>query len=411
MIPPRTFAIVDPAAGASGDMFLGALLAVGAPREWLEALPRRLGLDGIQVEVASTVRCGVRCVKVSVVQQHEDNAGAHGPHRHVGELIRRIETAPLSPGTRERAIAVFRLLGEAEGKVHGVPPERVTLHEVGAWDALVDIVGTVEGLERLGVEVVYTRPVALGDGWVRSAHGQLPVPAPATAILLEGLEICRDGPVRGEATTPTGAALLRALSVGPPPARWRAVRSGWGAGTRDPQDYPNALRLILAEAAVEAGGTSILATDLDDLSPEYLEPLREALVAAGAVDVQVWTTQMKKGRPGFRVEAVTPIGAEASVADAFFTHSTTTGVRWIRAERITLPRHERTVEVPGGTIRVKVVKTPGGRRIKPEFDDVARVARATGRPAQTVAAEARAQAEHLEAGGGRRRAAAQKEPQ
>jgi hypothetical protein len=269
-----------------------------------------------------------------------------------------------------------------------MPPESVALHEVGALDALVDIVGGIEGFEQLGVTRIHHRPVAIGAGWVRAAHGVLAVPTPATALLLEGLEIAPNGPVTGEATTPTGAALLRVLSSGAPPARWRGVSAGsWGAGTRDPEQYPNALRLILAEPVEEAGDVVVLSTDLDDLSPEYLDPLREALAAAGALDVQVWATQMKKGRAGFRVEAVVPPDAADRVTDAFFRHSTTAGVRRVVAERVTLPRHELTLEAGGGTVRVKVLEGPGGLRAKPEYDDVAAAARRSGRPAHELARE------------------------
>ena len=308
-----------------------------------------------------------------------------------------IERAPLSAWVRERAVRAFTLLGEAEGRVHGIATVDVPLHEVGAWDALVDIVGSIEGFEQLGVTEIFARPVVTGDGWVRAAHGQLPVPAPATAILLEGIPVAPNGPVRGEATTPTGAALLRVLSRGAPPPHWRATGSGWGAGTRNPREYPNALRLILAEGVPEAAQVSIVTADLDDLSPEYLEPLREALSAAGAIDVQLWPTMAKKGRVGFRLEAVTAAGSEPAIADACFRHSTTAGVRWTAAERMTLPRHEHAVRVEGHTVRVKVVETPAGPRIKPEYEDVNQAARATGRPALEVAALARAAAERLEA--------------
>lgn len=398
-MPDRTFAIIDPFAGASGDMLLGALVDAGAPADWLQGLPARLGLDGVTVQLGRVDRCGVRCTRVTVTlpDGRSEPPGEHGhhhdgPHHRIGDLIARIEAAPLSPRVREQAVAAFRLLGEAEGRVHGVSGTDVPLHEVGAWDALVDIVGVIEGLELLGLDVVYVRPVALGDGWVHAAHGHLPVPAPATANLLEGLEIRPNGPVRGEATTPTGAVLLRVLGQGPPPARWRPVGSGWGAGTRDPAGYPNALRVILGTAAVEAAQVSVLATDLDDLSPEYLEPLREALVAAGALDVQVWTTQMKKGRVGFRLEALVPAGLEGRVAEACFAHSTTAGIRWSRTDRVTLPRTEEEVTVSGERVRVKLLRTPDGIRCKPEFEDVTRVARATGRTALDVAAEARAAA-------------------
>ena len=181
---------------------------------------------------------------------------------------------------------------------------------MGALDALVDIVGAIEGFEQLGVTRIYHRPVAIGSGWIRAAHGVIPVPAPATAILLEGIEVGPNGPVVGEATTPTGAVLLRVLSSGAPPERWRAVQAGaWGAGGRNPEEYPNALRLMIAEPALEAGEVVLLSTDVDDLSPEYIDPLREAVFAAGALDVQVWSTQSKKGRTGFRLEATVAPGS------------------------------------------------------------------------------------------------------
>ncbi|MGH7560503.1 MAG: nickel pincer cofactor biosynthesis protein LarC [Gemmatimonadales bacterium] len=411
-MPSGLVAILDPAAGVSGDMLLGALIDAGVPVDWLHELPGRLGLDGVTVETTTVDRCGIRATKVTVrspdgaVEEPGDvPEGSHGvhatgehtaahPHRHVSTLLKVVDSAPLSARTRELARRAFELIADAEARVHGIPAERVALHEVGATDALVDIVGAVEGFERLGVSAVYSRPVAVGNGWVRSAHGQLPVPAPATAILLEGLAVVSGGPVRGEATTPTGAALLRVLSAGAPPTRWRPVRTAWGAGTRNPEGYPNALRLMLAEPAPEAAEVTLLATDLDDLSPEYLEPLREAVVAAGALDVQVWATQMKKGRIGFRLEAQVPPDREDEVAEAIFTHSTTLGIRRWSAERRTLERREWTLERnAGGRIRVKTVEGPNGPRTKPEFDDVLSEARRTGRPAHDVARELTAQAE------------------
>ncbi|MGH7515164.1 MAG: nickel pincer cofactor biosynthesis protein LarC [Gemmatimonadales bacterium] len=408
------FAILDPAAGISGDMLLGALLSAGAPAAWLEGLPARLGASEVSVRVESVDRCGVQATKVHVLlldgseelpaelpetgddrRHHSHNH--HGPHRHIGDLIRAVEQAPLSAWVRERAVRAFRLLGEAEGRVHGVPADEVALHEVGAVDALVDIVGAIEGFERLGITRIYNRPVALGSGWVRAAHGVMPVPAPATALLLEGVEIAPNGPVTGEAVTPTGAVLLRVLSEGPPPPRWRATSgAGWGAGGRNPSTYPNALRLVIGEPVVEAGEVVILSTDLDDLSPEYLEPLREALLAGGAMDVQVWATQMKKGRTGFRVEAVVAATDADRVADAFFRHSTTAGLRRQPAERVTLARRELQVEAADGTrVRVKVLEAPDGLRMKPEYDDVAALARRTGRPAHEVARDLRDRAFRL----------------
>jgi len=371
-------AILDPAAGISGDMTLGALLSLGLPASWLQELPGRLGVGDVRVTVRDVRRSGITCKQIAFDIPEQP----HG--RHVGELVRLVERAPISDWVKERAVRAFRLLGEAEGRVHGVAPEKVHLHEVGAVDAVLDIVGAIEGFERLGVEAVHHLPVAVGQGWVEAAHGRLPVPAPATAILLEGLEIAGAGPVEGEATTPTGAALLRVLSGGAPPDRWRMVGSGWGAGQRDPKHYPNALRILIAEAASEAGRVVLLATDVDDMSPEYVEPLRQALVQAGALDVQTWPVQMKKGRQGFRVEVMAPEALAEAVTAELFRHSTTAGVRrWI-AERATLPRHQLTVRLDGVAVRVKVLDGDSVR-VKPEYDDVLAAAQALGRPPLDVA--------------------------
>ncbi|HYK81916.1 MAG TPA: nickel pincer cofactor biosynthesis protein LarC [Gemmatimonadales bacterium] len=385
-------AILDPAAGISGDMTLGALLALGVPAAWLEALPRRLGLAGVGVTIGHVTRGGVGCTQVEFAIP----AQPHG--RHVRDLLALLERAPLSDWVKQRATRAFRLIGEAEGRVHGVAPEEVHLHEVGAVDAVLDIVGAIEGFEQLAVDAIYHWPVAIGTGWVHAAHGQLPVPAPATALLLEGLDLAVGGPVEGEATTPTGAALLRVLTAGPPPPRWRLVRGGWGAGQRNPAHYPNALRIFVAEEAAEAGRVALVATDLDDMSPEYVEPLRQALLAAGALDVQTWPVQMKKGRSGFRVEVVAPEEMAEPVTAALFRHSTTAGVRRWVAERATLARRHVTVQLgPEVVVRVKVLDQPdvAGVRVKPEYDDVLAAARALGKPPLEVARVAQRDAEAL----------------
>ncbi|MEZ4584884.1 MAG: nickel pincer cofactor biosynthesis protein LarC [Gemmatimonadales bacterium] len=413
----RRFAVIDPAAGVSGDMLLGALIDLGLPAAWLRELPARLGIADAIVEIDPVDRSSIRAIKVTVKvggaiegpgdvseTQFRQEAGAsgghshshpegehhhhhdhgHGPHRHVAELLAMIERAELTPSVKARARAAFELLAAAEARIHGTTPDRVALHEVGAHDALIDIVGVVEGFERLGVEAIYTRPVALGRGWIRAAHGLLPVPAPATTILLEGLPIAPEGPVEGEATTPTGAALLRVLTSGRPSGEWTPIGSGWGAGGRDPKGYPNAVKVMLGERAEAAPDVVVVATDLDDMSPEYLEPLREALTAAGALDVQSWATQMKKGRIGFRVEAIAPPARLDAVADAFFRHSTTAGVRWWTLARRTLAREGWTVDDEGRSVRVKTLHAPGGDRVKPEYDDVVAAARESGEPAHEL---------------------------
>lgn len=424
-MPDSRFAIIDPASGISGDMLLGALVDLGAGEDWVRGLPARLGFPEASVEVTRVDRSGIGAAKVTVRlpggereapaapvphrheggahQHHEHEHGpahGHGPHRHLGELMGILDRAPLSDWVRTRARQAFELLGAAEGRVHGVPSDQVALHEVGALDALVDIVGGIEGFERLGIARVCRRPVALGSGWVRAAHGTLAVPAPATGILVEGLEIGPDGPVTGEATTPTGAVLLRVLTGGPPPASWRGLGSGWGAGERNPPGYPNVLRVLLAEPVAEAEAVVVTATDLDDFSPEYLEPVRTALFEAGALDVQVWGTMAKKGRAGLRLEVVSEGAAADAVAEALLRHTSTAGVRRWPASRSTLARRELSVRTrEGDVVRVKVLDAPGGARVKPEYDDVIAAARRAGRPAAAIAREVQQLAEDRVAGG------------
>jgi len=386
-------AILDPFAGISGDMLLGALVDTGLGASWLETLPQRLGFPDVAVEVRQVTRCGVRATKVDFRIPN----GLSRLGREVAQLVDVVRRGSVADPVKTRAIQAFELLGTAEGQVHGTPmvgPERVHLHEVGAVDAVLDIVGACEGFLQLGAAAVYNLPVAVGTGWVVAEHGHLPVPGPATAVLLEGVELARGGPVDGEATTPTGAALLRVLSAGPPPERWRLLGSGWGAGSRDPGSYPNALRLLLAETAAEAGDVEVIATDVDDLQPEYVEPLREALFSAGALDCLVWATQGKKGRVALRLEALAPPAAADAVTQALFAHSTTTGLRRWRAVRHTLARRELSVELgPDVRVRVKVTDAPDGARVKPEYHDVVQAATQLRRSALSVAREATRRAE------------------
>jgi len=420
-------------------MVLGALVELIGSADWLVELPRRLKLPGVSVEVAAVMRSAIKATKVTVrlgrateepgdvsdtdflgIREHRhDHDSGHGhhhhhaspggspdhrhahlggthhhddpghAHRHVSELLALIADADLPPQVKATASAAFRRLAAAEGKIHGVAPERVALHEVGAYDAVIDIVGSALGFELLGVASVVTRPLALGSGWVRAAHGVLPVPTPATSLLIEGLSIGPDGPVEGEATTPTGAALLQALTGGHGPVgRWRAVGCGYGAGGRDPGHYPNVLKILLAEplSTPSAQELVMVSTDIDDLSPEYLTALRDELVTAGAVDVVSWSTQMKKGRIGFRVEALTQPEQLAAVAEAFFRHSTTAGLRTTTVSRQALPREHWSVPGPGGVpVRVKTLHGPAGPRVKPEYDDVIAAAKRAGQPAHELA--------------------------
>ncbi|MGZ8377254.1 MAG: nickel pincer cofactor biosynthesis protein LarC [Gemmatirosa sp.] len=393
-------AILDPYSGIAGDMLLGALVAVGLDADWLRALPATLGLDGVTVDVRPVQRAGIGAVKVDF----DIPPQPHG--RHLSQIRRLVAAAGAVPEVvREAADRVFTLIAEQEAEIHGTTVERVHLHEVGAVDAILDVVGGVWGLHLLEVSRVFCGPVQLGDGFVRAAHGVLPVPAPATLRILQGLRV-RPGPDdAGELVTPTGAALARVLSQGPPPREYVPVRSGFGAGTREFADRANALRVILADLSPTRRNTDeeafiaatspereslvLLAADVDDMSGEYLAAAADALRAAGALDVVLLPTVMKKGRPGTRLEVLATPELAPQVEARIFADTTTIGVRWSRVARRALPRAQHEIDVDGHRVRVKISRTPDGRaRVKPEFEDVAAAAAASGRSAVEVAESA-----------------------
>lgn len=386
-------AILHPFSGISGDMTLGALVSLGLDPEWLRALPGRLGIEGIGVEIRAVQRAGIACTKVdfSIPPQ------PHGRHlRHIREIIEKTD-APEE--VRRRADAAFTLIAEQEAAIHGTTVERVHLHEVGAVDAILDVLGAVWGFSKLGVDRVYCGPIATGDGVVTAAHGTMPVPAPATMRLLEGLVI-RTGPAgSGELVTPTGAALVRVLSHGPEPASYVPRASGFGAGTKEFPDRANALRIVLADPASDGPGVEelhVLSCEVDDMSPEYLALAAERLRAAGAYDVMLVPLVMKKGRAGTRVEVLAPNSVSDDLEARLLSETTSLGVRRSVVHRRALPRVMQTVRVLGHDIAVKVVELPGGtRRRKPEFDDVQRVAMATGRNPQDIFWLASLEAERL----------------
>lgn len=375
---PVPIAILDPFSGISGDMTLGALVHVGLDPAWLGALPGRLGLEGVEVRVRDVQRGMIRCKKV----EFEIPEQPHG--RHIAEINALVAAASVPQRVKELAARAFAAIAEEEGEIHGVDADDVHLHEVGAVDAILDVVGAIWGLSELGVSRVYCGTISLGDGFVKAAHGVLPVPAPATLRLLEGHTV-RPGPEgAGELVTPTGAALVKVLSSGPPPSRYVPLRSGYGAGSKDLLGRPNALRVILADDASVADDTIerlvMLATDVDDMSPEHLAGTAEVLREAGALDVVLTATQMKKGRVGTRLEALVQEGDVRRMEDILFANTTTLGIRRTVLERRALRREQRTVQVLGHAVRIKIAELPNGaRRSKPEYDDVRTVAIATGR--------------------------------
>ena len=384
-------AILDPFSGIAGDMTLGALLDVGLDEQWLKTLPRELGLDGVSTVIRDVVRSGIKCKKVDF----EIPPQPHG--RHLSTIRKLVAQSHAPESVRERADATFTAIAAVEGEIHGVSPEKVHLHEVGAVDAILDVVGSIWGFDLLGVERVYCGPISLGDGTVKAAHGLLPVPAPATLKLLEGQPV-RPGPEgSGELVTPTGAALVRTLSAGAPPDEYTPLRSGFGAGTKEFADRPNALRITLAEhrASMNAAERLVeLICDIDDMTPEYLAAAAEHARQQGALDVTLVSVTMKRGRPGTRIEVLCAPTDRQRLESLLLLETSTIGVRWREVERRALPRETRQLNVMGHTIAAKIVRLPNGQeRIKPEFADVQRVALATGQPLLDIFRLASAEAE------------------
>ena len=386
-------AILDPMSGIAGDMCLGALLDCGLPESFVRELPQTLGIADIGVDITRVSRGQIACTKV-------DFRVPPQPHgRHLKHIKAIVEATPAPSSVKEKAIRCFTLITECEAAIHGTTVERVHLHEVGSVDAILDIVGTIWGLEQLGVAQVFCGTIPLGDGFVDTQHGRMAVPTAATLRLLEGLPV-RPGPDgSGELTTPTGAALVRVLSEGPPPAEFVVTRSGFGAGTKDFKDRANALRIWLAEvsAATTSGSSAgddsviVLAADVDDMTGEEVAAVADRLREAGASDVVLLQTVMKKGRPGVRVEVLSAPGDVERLERLLLTESTSIGVRRYTASRTVLPRERVVVRVDGHEIALKVVTRPDGRRTaKAEADDVQRVAAATGRSVRDVSRAAEA---------------------
>jgi uncharacterized protein (TIGR00299 family) protein len=380
--------------GLAGNMLLAALLDAGAPEQELRAVPQRLGIAGVTVRLERVQRHGMGALHLEVVSD------THQHERTWRAIRQQLATADLDPTVREEASQVFGRLAEAEGQIHGVQPDDVHFHELGAIDTLVDVVGAVTLLRSLEVSRVVCSPLPMGRGVVQTAHGMLPLPAPATAALLVG------APVFGleteaETVTPTGAALASTLSDawGPMPAMTLEA-IGYGAGTREFQERANLVRVLLGSDVqvwdTPAHPVALLETNLDDLSPELIPDAIESCFAAGALDVWTAPVGMKKGRPGVILSALVRPEAEAAVARAILEETSALGLRVARLERYELDREARTVEVGGRPIRVKLGKLDG--RIvnaAPEHDDCAALAREIGAPVKSVWTAALAAARQL----------------
>ncbi len=385
-------AYLDTFSGISGDMTVGALLDLGLPIEDVRDAVTALGLAGVEVWAERIQRSGIAATKfqVRVHGHHPDAPHTHGGpdrgHRPYAEIRDLLARSPLAAPVRDRALAIFAQLAAAEGEVHGVPPEQVQFHEVGALDAIVDVVGAALGFTHLGVDTVHVAPLPVGRGVVTAAHGPLPVPGPAVLALLRGWPV-RPGDGDGELVTPTGAAIVAALGRRGPVPTFRLDAVGYGAGDRTLADRPNLLRIVVGEPlpASETDEVVVLEATIDDSSPQLYEHVLDRLLAAGARDAFLEPVVMKRSRPGVTLRVLADPADRDRLAAIVFAETSTIGLRWTTARRVVLPREERRVETPYGPVRVKMARAPDGTlNVAPEYEDCRAAAVAAGVPLKLV---------------------------
>ncbi|MCU1607865.1 MAG: uncharacterized protein JWP46_4330, partial [Modestobacter sp.] len=388
-----TIGWLDLAAGASGDMLLGALADAGVPLEVMVAAVAALPVEPVTLTAEPVTRHGLGATRVQV------HAPPSDVHRTWPDVRALLTAAALPAPVREGALAVFERLAVAEGRVHRVPPEDVHFHEVGALDALADVVGVVAGFEHLGLDRLTASPVALGSGSARGAHGVVPVPGPAVLELLAGVPVVA-GPVPAEACTPTGAALLAARvqewTTLPP---MRVQRVGSGAGGRDPVELPNVVRLVLGDPLPPAAASDglLLETNVDDLDPRLWPGVLTELLAAGASDAWLTPILMKKGRPAHTLSVLCTAQAVDGVQAALFAGTSTIGLRAQPVHKIALDRSRDSVTVLGGRVGVKIARSEGRVvNVSVEFEDVAALAAARRLPVKEVLRAATAAAHEVQ---------------
>lgn len=379
-------AYFDCFSGISGDMALGALLSAGAPQEALEEVWRSLPLQGWSSQLDRTTVNGIEAVDVTIRSEEEQ------PHRHLSDVLAVIEASSASARAKGWASAVFRRLARAEAQVHGTTIEHVHFHEVGAVDAIADILGVCVLLDALGVEAVECSPLPMSRGFVQAAHGVIPVPPPAVMELLRGVEVVPDDAVQGETVTPTGAALMVTLArrFGGFP-RMRIEQVGYGAGKKRFEVRPNLLRVVVGESLPElpVQETVLIEVNLDDMNPEWYPAVQQKLFEAGALDVYYTPIQMKRGRPATQLSMLCEPGREIALLETLFRETTTFGARFSRWQRLCLERRWETVSTCYGEVRVKVGVWNGEAvTASPEYADCAARAQEHGVPLKAVYQEA-----------------------
>jgi uncharacterized protein (TIGR00299 family) protein len=382
-----TLAYFDCFSGISGDMTLGALADAGVSIDALRSELSKLNLPGYRITAEKVTRSGIAATKVNVDLNEKKQ-----PVRHLSDIRTIIESSLLSQAVKQKSIRIFERLAEAEAKVHGTTPDNVHFHEVGAVDAIVDIVGSIIGLELLGITEIISSPVNLGTGTIRSAHGTLPVPSPAASELLKGVPVYSSS-ILFELTTPTGAAIISTLSssFGPLP-RMKIERIAYGAGNKDFPEQPNVLRLFLGEpvAAYAEDSSIVIETNIDDMNPQTYDYIIEKLMKQGAQDVYLTPIIMKKGRPAILLSVLTDKARSEAVLDTIFRETTSIGVRINEVGRKKLSREIRDVETIYGTVRVKVSRQGDETlTVTPEYEDCRKIAEEKQIPLKQVIEEAK----------------------
>ena len=363
-------AYLDCAAGISGDMLLGALIDAGWPEQSLRELIAKLKIGDVQLKVDRVSKRGIAATQVEIL------SSPHQPHRRLHDLASIVTQADLPQSIRQRANSALQLLAEAESQVHGVPIERIHFHEVGAVDTIVDIVGAIVGFSDLKIEEVHSSALPWSRGSIKTEHGILPVPPPAVALLLRDVPVIGVD-IEGETVTPTGATLARTITkqFGAMPAM-KIARVGYGAGQRDWPDRPNVLRLTIGDSndgpGLHVEQLIVLSCNIDDMNPQWYEPLMRLLNEAGALDVWLTPVQMKKNRPGTTIKILSQPNDVEALRTLLLRHTSTLGVRETPVTRHSLPREIDTVQTQYGPVRVKVATMPdGSRKASPEHDDCA----------------------------------------
>jgi len=382
-----TLAYFDCFSGISGDMTLGALVDAGVNIDALRSELLKLNLPGYRITAEKVSRSGIAATKVNVALDEKKQ-----PVRHLSDIRTIIESSLLSQAVKQKSIRIFERLAEAEAKVHGTTPDNVHFHEVGAVDAIVDIVGSIIGLELLGITEIIGSSVNLGAGTIRSAHGTLPVPSPAASELLKGIPVYSSSTLF-ELTTPTGAAIISAMSssFGPLP-RMKIERIAYGAGNKDFPEQPNVLRLFIGEpvAVYEEDSSIVIETNIDDMNPQAYDYIIEKLMKQGAQDVYLTPIIMKKGRPAILLSVLTDKAKSEAVLDTIFRETTSIGVRIQEVGRKKLSREIHDVETVYGKVRVKISRQGDETlTVTPEYEDCRKIAEKRQIPLKQVIEEAK----------------------